>query len=59
MEEENLVSVGVTVDGHDGVFFVLSTRDGWQTVSLLAPNGGKALDNIPVSSLRLVKKPGS
>ena len=60
MEEENLVSVGdrVTVDGHDGVFFVLSTSDGWQTVTLLMPNGGRVLEKIPVSSLTMVKRPG-
>lgn len=35
MEEANLVGVGdrVTVDEHDGIFFVLSSDDGWQTVS--------------------------
>jgi len=59
-EEENLMSVGdrVTVDGHDGVFFVMGSSDGWKTVSLLAPNNGKGVDNVPLSSLTLVKRPG-
>ena len=60
MEVEKLIGVGdqVTIEGHDGVFFVLASSDAWQTVSLLAPNGGKCLDSIPVSNLTLFKRPG-
>jgi hypothetical protein len=60
MEEEKLVSVGdrVTVDSQNGVFFVLSSDDEWQTVSLLPLNIEKVLDNIPVSSLKMAKSPG-
>jgi hypothetical protein len=60
MEEEKLVSVGdrVTVRGHDGMFFVLASSDGWQTVTLLPPNNGKVLDNVPVSSLTIIARPG-
>ena len=60
MSETNLPRVGdrVTVDGQDGVFFVLSVNDAAPSLSLLSSENGKVLDNIGMGSLTSLPRPG-
>jgi hypothetical protein len=56
---EKLLRVGdrVNINERDGIFLVLSLDAEKGTASLLPPNNGKLLDDIPVDRLTILPRP--
>jgi hypothetical protein len=56
--DEKLLRVGdrVNINGRDGIFLVLSLDAEKGTASLLPPDSGKLLDEIPVDRLTILPR---